>query len=242
MESTLFLAIIFTVLSILIIILVLWNLYEFFRLDKEQFKYFIIGLIFYTVAIVSLFLRYIVFPPLNKGESILFAYLTYISPLIGMAFFLKSTDVLAHRDLAGFQRSQKLYNAAFFMIILTINHIFIYHIFLIVSESIYNLLNKIAPIFYISAIILTFMAFLQYRGAFSDILGKVIFQYCAAVILMLIGGVITTETLRDLEIGDKVFTDLAIVNLSFSIIGLFIIFVSFLLSFLRVHKIAKTLC
>ncbi len=242
MEPTLFLAIIFTSLCSIIMFLVLWSLYEFFRLDKDQFRYYIFGLIFYTITIISVFLRYIIFPPLNTAESISFAYLTYTTPIIGMAFFLKNTDILAHLDLPNFQRSQKLYSAAFFMIVFMVIYEIFYHIFLIFSESIYNFFNDIAAIFYITAIILIFSAFLQYRGAFSDILGKVVFQYGAAIIIMLIGGVITTENLKSIELGDKIFTDVPISNISFSIVGLFIILIPFFLSFLKVHKIAKTLC
>ena len=164
--------VIYSSLNLLALFLVFWGIYEFSKLDMEQFRYYVIGLSVLSLSVFGIFARYILFPPLSDFESVFFGYLTNIPPLFGIAFFLKGTHYLAKRDRPDFKLSEDLYLTAMVFIVITIAYQLVYTLFLFISEDIYDILAIFASIIYLATVLVSLATFLQYRDAFTDLLAK----------------------------------------------------------------------
>lgn len=231
-----------TFLTILILILVSLTLYEFIKLDKEQFKFYIIGLILYCGAVISFFLRYIVFPPLTDLENVILGMCTTISPLVGMFYFIKGTEYLAQREQVDLVKNEKLYSLVFYFLVITI----IYQSFLnivwsIFSKNVLLFISISSAIFYFIVVFLALKYLFGYKNAFSGLISDIIYQYIVAVIFLIAGGVIVVEALEPISFGKIIFTDLSYLRTCISFIGLIIVFIPFLICYRSVSKFRKLL-
>ena len=88
--------------------LVILTLYEFFKLDREQFQFYIIGLLLYVVSIICFLIQYMIFAPLSDLENLILGYGVRLSPLIGLLCFILGTEQLAKRENPDFRRNETL--------------------------------------------------------------------------------------------------------------------------------------
>ncbi len=233
--------VIFTTLALFTILLVFLNSFEFFKLDKDQFRGYILGLIIFFIAMISFLFRYIFFPPLSDFESFLTGYLANISPLFGLFLFLRETSYLAKKDNEEFIESTYLIKITYVMLISTIIYEFFYIPFIFVSQDIFDTLGIFGGVLYLVSVVLTILSLLTYRNVFTDLLGKVVFWNISAITSLLIGAVIIVESLAELEADGITFTDLNTLNTAFSVFGVCIVFIPIFLAYLKIHLFRKKL-
>ena len=230
-------------ISFSVIILVIWTLFEFNKLDKEQFKFLIIGLLFYGITVICFFLRYIVFTDLNDFASIILEYGTFISPIFGIFYFIRGTEFLAKQENPGFVRNETLYNLVFYLIIITAGFSLTINALRVVglSESVYKILAMFTNILFSLVAFFALKLMLEYKKSFSDPVDKIIFQYVIAAALLIIGGVIVVAALQPLLIDKGTITDLSHLRNVTATIGAFIILVPFIICLKSVYSFRKML-
>lgn len=239
--NTIFLVIIISI-NILVFILVVGTLFEFNKLDKEQFKFYIIGLFFYGLTVFCFFLEFILFPPLNDFEYVILDSGLSISPLIGMFYFIKGTEKLAKQENPGFKKNELLYNLYFYFTIITIFLVYVVYVsFVALSKTIYEILHVISFVFYAIIVVLALILLLEYKQNFSAIIDKIITQYILAIVLLIVAGLIITEALEPIRADKIIFTDLSNLRTGIATIGAFIIFIPFIICYRSVSKFRKLL-
>ncbi len=236
-----FLLVVFVCLILLIFIFVSFTLYDFYSLDFMLFRKYLIGLFFYFLTIFCFFLRYVVLTPLNPYENVILAYGLTISPLIGVFFFIIGTEYLANQLNKNFKKDEKRYKV--FLIILLV--LCVYEIFdQLKAETLkdfYVPLTIVGNILYIITLLLAVNLLLDFQKALGGIFSKIIFHYIVAVVLLVVGGLISVEALVPVTLEEKVFTDLSYIRNVFAILGCLIAVIPFVICYKSVSKFKKLL-
>lgn len=234
--------IILIILNMLVFILVTWTLYEFIQLGKEQFKYYIIGLFFYGLTVLSFFLLFIVFSPSNEIASSILQLLVFVAPFIGIFYFVKGTDYLAKKEKPDLIRDERLYNlVVYFTIILIVYDTIIVIIWSILPQIIADILDYSTYFLIAILLVLALKLLFEYKKAFLPPLDKIILQYILAVILLIGSGSVLTFVLDPIISEDLTFTDLSYLRNSIAVISASIILIPFIICFRSVSKFRKML-
>lgn len=229
-------------LNILVFILVIGTLYEFGRLDAEQFKYYIIGLAFYGITALFFLCRYILFPPLSNFENLIFAYGANVSPIIGVFYFVKGTEYLAKKENPEFIRNEKLHNLVLYLVVIScVAVIFVSSLWIVEAKKIIEILEVLTGLLYVITILLALILLLEYKNTFSELFAKIIYHYILAVVLLLAGGIVTVQALLPIEFENLTITDLSYFRNFIAIIGGIIVFIPFVICYRSVSKFRKLL-
>lgn len=242
MDVSLVLFLMLAVLDILMLTVILWTLYEFIKLDKEQFRYYLWGLFFYGIGSFSFFLRYVIFPPLTKVESNVLGYFVSISTLIGIFYFVKGTEFLAKQENSEYIRNESLYKLVVYSIVCSIIYMIPLHfVSFLGSDTTLFRFTILALIIYIIVVSLSLKLLFEYKKAFTAPIDKIIYQYIIAAAMLVVGGVIATGAVEPLHYGGLTFRDLTHVRQIATIIGCIIIVLPYFIIARSVNKFRKLL-
>jgi len=232
---------IFSTLNIVILIFVVLTLYEYSKLEQRLFRFYIFGLLFYSLSVICVFLRYVVLPPLSNFESISLELGITLSAVVGIFYFIKGTEYLAQKEKPDFVRNETLYNLIFYSIFAYSIFLVFYALTLLVSKRFYEVLSTLSGLFVAIIVVLALKFLLEYKKAFGELIAKITFQYIMAVVLFIVGGIVVMQSLIPIETGDYIFTDLSYYRQIASIIGGVLVFIPFLICYGSISKFRKLL-
>lgn len=222
------------------LVLFVWTFYEFLKLDKEQFKYYAMGLLFYAISVPCFFVQYIVLASLSVlGNSIL-SYFVFICPILGFFYFIKGTEHLAKHLNPEFRKNEQLYSIVLYLIIGMAIYDF-YTLTALFSEMIYKILTLIGASLYLITAYLAMKLLLEYKNSFGGLFAEIIYHYILAAALIIVGGVIVIVSLQPMVFGDLTMRDLSYLRNATAVIGSFIIVLPFVICLKSVSKFRKLL-
>lgn len=241
MDIQTILVIALAIVNISILILVIWTLYEFIKLDKELFRSYIIGLFFYGITVMLFFIQYIILAPLSTFENAIIGSGTYIFPLVGIFYFLKGTEDLARKETSTFTKNEVLYKTILYLFVIESVYLILYLPMSFVSKDIYEIYMSFSYLLYSICVVLAVILFLEYRTAFTDVFKKIISHYIIAVGLLIGAGTLITYSLAPVQIGDATLMEISLFRIIIALFGSFIIFIPFLICYVSVYKFRKAL-
>ncbi len=142
-------------------------IYQFNRLDKDLFKYYIIAILFFAITTIFCFFRYILFPPLSDMENGIFDYVSFLGPVLGLFYFIKGTNFLATKFQSDYKKNDKLYNLVIWLILIQAVYLFFYISTIYWSKDLFNNLNGIGSVMYLVINFLALKLFIDYYKGFG---------------------------------------------------------------------------
>ncbi len=233
--------VIISLLLISIALLTALTSYEFYKLDYQQFKYYIIGLPFYLIAVLSFLIQYIVLPPLTKTENAICGSIVRVTSLIGLLFFIINTQRLAKIENPNFHEEKKLHSIFPFLVIATCLFSIAYLPTLYISKDIYNILSVISLILFITLVFLAAVLFFHMIEIFNPPLDGIILHNVIAIIMFFVAGIAIIQILEPLETNGEGFRDISNFRASIATFALAIGSAMFLICFKCVDRLRKAL-
>ncbi len=228
------------ILDLLAFILVLWTIYEFGKIDKDQFKYHMIGLGFFSITLITFVLRYFIFPPLSSLENGIFEFTLVLPLLIGVYFFVEGTRFLAMQEKSDLEENKLHLFLRNFILIAIVSNIF-NSIISVYSEDIYEVTTAIFTVILIIVLILATYIVFNYKKEFSDLLSVVLFKYLVGILLFLVCGAFLSGILLPIEGGNYTFSDLSTFRILFALYFSVNIFILIIICFNSILKFKKIL-
>ena len=216
-------------------------LYEFYKLDSEQFRYYIIGLGLYNVAVIFVFLQYVVLPPLTHMEYALSALFLYSPGILGAFFILKGTRYLVQQENPTFSEKEKLYTQIKYLVICAAIYTTAYHPSILISVTLFRILNIVPSTLYFIITLLMFKLLFVYKKNLNPIISSVVTLFVTTILLFIIGSIIFVQSQLPIRYNGYTYTDLSYLNQILALIGAYLIFISFLFSYLTISKFRRIL-
>ncbi len=231
--------ILFILLSSIAIFLIVYGLFvvrDFYKIEKNLFKYHNIGIILYSGAVFLFFLNFLVFAPISDFEYVFFAFGLYTLPAVAAYYIVKGTNQLANKINPGFVRDEFKYKIYFLFFILVVVLELINPPFFMISLDIFKIISAIAIVFNIIMSVCIVILMFDYKKAFAGLFSKVVLNSLLMIIFFLFGSILVIVSLIPMRYDPLTFFDLSMIRQINAVFGAFIM----LVSFVNCHKSLNT--
>lgn len=241
MDASYIFYLIFSFLNIIILFSALYAILQFYLLDKDQFKNYILGLVFYSIGIFGFYLRYIVMSPLSDVETFALVNLTHFPALFGIVFFVKGTKILAYQEKADSKTGHRLYTIILYFFVFDLLFLIVHGPFIFISEDLFWKLNSLSLLFLFMIVILSLINLFQFQKIFMPPINKVIYLYILSIVLIISGALIITAALRPVSTAQLTIADISVVRNTIAVAGFLTAFVPFLIFIRSIRSFRKSL-
>ncbi len=238
---TVFLAV-FIITILFAAALLMWTIYEFIVLDKHIFRFNILGIIFFEIAILFILFRFIVFPPLSDFENIIFGFPVAISGVLAMLSFIKASEITAQKFGTGFVRDEKFRKIVFGLMIgvITLDSM-VFMIWPFVSENVLERAEMVSGMVWISMFLSVLFLLIKYQKSFGGMFSNIMLIYVITVALLGVAAIIINQALLTIQFENITFTDLSYVRNITAILGASVAFILGFVCFRSIHLFRKLL-